>query len=701
MDRRFDKRRGEEGFTLIELLVVIIILGILSAVVVFAVRGSGDKGQKVAQQTDIKTVRTAQEAFCAKVGRYGDMDELTGAKPVNGATYRFLSEKSTMTAVAPVAGGPCTASGDTAKSGFITGCAQPNCGSGDKIDSLTLAATAGTQFGYPTPFHYARGPGHLNANYMFDPMLWRDATGQPIPWLATEVPALGNGGITNGGLTYTFSLRSGVTWHDGQPFSADDVKFTFDYQKTGAPGAATPCFCKAAFANITSVDAVNATTVRFNLAQPSNIFLGYIGQQMIIIPKHIWQGIPNPTDSSVTSNPLAYVGTGPYKPTNPSAGSYNPATGVQQYDANTSYFLGTPFVRQLRFVTASDPIAALTTRQVDAGGVGSEEGVTASALNALSGLPRVDNPGGWNRAFHFNIAKGFPYNDVKFRQATAYAIDRQALLSSIVGGRGVVGSMGNLTPSNPWFAPGLPTYDQGSRAQNITAGKALLDELGIVDTNNDGKRECPAANPCKVVSGDVTGAPTITNSSTPANFVPNIHTSPSFNGGTVTAIKQYLLDIGLDSAIVTDTSGPNSDTRMRNGNYGLGVVGWGNLQSDPDSLRTRLDHTYTSVTSNASFTNIFGWNNTANATTFMALAQQQLTELDPAVRKQKVQQMQQAVAADVPVISLYVPQATQFYHPDRLTAWYYTPGGTPAGPPGFNNKHVFITGKQFGLPAGL
>lgn len=168
-----------------------------------------------------------------------------------------------------------------------------------------------------------------------------------------------------------------------------------------------------------------------------------------------------------------------------------------------------------------------------------------------------------------------------------------------MGGRGVVGSLGNLTPSNPYFAPGLPTYDAGSRAANIAAGKALLDQLGIVDTNSDGKRECPSANPCKLVSGGISGTPTSTNSSTPTNFTPNLYTSPGFNGSTVMAIQQYLADIGLDSTIVTDPSGPNSDPRMRNGNYGLGVVGWGNLQSDPDPLRTRLDPTYTGVAANA------------------------------------------------------------------------------------------------------
>ncbi|MEV7726271.1 prepilin-type N-terminal cleavage/methylation domain-containing protein [Streptomyces sp. NPDC087917] len=68
---------AEAGFTLIELLVVIVILGILSAIVVFSVRGINDKGQGSACKTDKATIATAEEALFANAGKYGDMKALT------------------------------------------------------------------------------------------------------------------------------------------------------------------------------------------------------------------------------------------------------------------------------------------------------------------------------------------------------------------------------------------------------------------------------------------------------------------------------------------------------------------------------------------------------------------------------------------------------------------------------------------------
>ncbi|HUR18548.1 MAG TPA: ABC transporter substrate-binding protein [Acidimicrobiales bacterium] len=707
MIERFSKRRDEDGFTLIELLVVIVILGVLSAVVVFAVRGAGDKGQSSALKIDARTVRTAEEAFCAQNGRFGTMEELHSSP-----NAKFLSEKSTMTDVALAPGGPCKGSGvDDSKSGFILGYKEPNAGSppaSTGYPELKLAVTGTGSGVYPTPFEWGfGGPAQQQMNLMFDPLLWKDATGMEIPWLTTSVPTIANGGVSADGKSYTFTLRSNVKWQDSgvvtahnpsggdQFLTADDVKFTVDYQNTGgAANTVTPCWCKTALTNISSVVVNSPTSITFNLTKAVNTFFQDIGWGMVILPKHIWQNITTSTSPSITSMHTSvegYMGTGAYKLLNPL--SYVPSGGscggCSQYDANTSFFLGTPYVRRLTYKLPGSGITGLQTKTIDAGSVGSNDGITTSDLNALSGLSRVTAPGGGNTVVHFNLTKGFPYNEVRFRQAAAYAIDRNYLLQAIAGGRGKVSSMGSLAPSHPMLAPGLPTYDLGTRAANVAKAKDLLDQLGIVDTNADGKRECPVANPCALVSN--TGA--VTTSVTPTNFNPNLYGAGSPSTATATAIQQNLADVGLDFALATGTN-----FQAQNGYYGMQLVGWGNTMQDPDILRVRLDSSYTAVV--PSFWNIYGWNNTANATSFMAKAQDELTTTDPIFRKKRVQEMQELVAADVPQISLFTADVWFFYQAGSFSSWYNTPNGTPPGPPGFFNKHVFVTGKQFGLPAG-
>jgi len=125
---------GQAGFTLIELLVVIVILGILSGVVVFAVRGAGDKGKGAAVATDERTIRTAQEVYCAKAGRYGTMRQLTGEDPVDPVNdpdtyYKFLSEPSKYHDVSLVSPDQGNCPGGVPKYGLVCldGNVFPNC----------------------------------------------------------------------------------------------------------------------------------------------------------------------------------------------------------------------------------------------------------------------------------------------------------------------------------------------------------------------------------------------------------------------------------------------------------------------------------------------------------------------------------------------------------------------------------------------
>jgi prepilin-type N-terminal cleavage/methylation domain-containing protein len=93
------KNSGEAGFTLVELLIVIVILGVLSAVVVFAVGGITDKGTKSACNADVKTVETAEEAHYAKNGAYASLPALVNAKLLRSApsssSYAITADATT------------------------------------------------------------------------------------------------------------------------------------------------------------------------------------------------------------------------------------------------------------------------------------------------------------------------------------------------------------------------------------------------------------------------------------------------------------------------------------------------------------------------------------------------------------------------------------------------------------------------------
>ena len=149
-ERLARSRRSQRGFTLIELLVVIIVLGVLSAVVVFAVRGTGDKGRGSAMSIDARTIRTAQEAYCAQNGRYGSAEELVSGK--------FLSEMpiyhqtDTTAAGTPSASGNCVGAGDPSRGSFLITCteAQAGCGGGGALKLGWRAQSL--PLGFPSTF---------------------------------------------------------------------------------------------------------------------------------------------------------------------------------------------------------------------------------------------------------------------------------------------------------------------------------------------------------------------------------------------------------------------------------------------------------------------------------------------------------------------------------------------------------------------
>ena len=510
-----------------------------------------------------------------------------------------------------------------------------------KVDRLRLA---GGDFGYPSPFAYVRGPGMIQATYLFDTLLWPDSTGKPIPWLASKREHSADG------KEWRFTLRDEIKWHDGRPLTADDVVFSFNYLISGAGKTATGILGPI---QVKEVIADGANVVVFRLDRPSATFEESVASRVMIIPKHVWAEVTDPRKLRGVS---AVMGSGPYKLV-----SYDEAAGSYLYVANDAYFLGPPVVRRLEFVPAPDELLALRRGVVDAAEI-LEEGVPKEQLSAFEGqakFGKLQGSGDWNLALHFNLTKGFPYNDKRFRQAVAYAIDRKDLVRRLLFGRGEPGSPGGLVPGHAFLAKGLPSYEK-----DTAKAKALLDEVGLKDVNGDGLRDSPDGKP----------------------FRQELQTSARFSLKSAELIKEYLRGVGID-LVVKSQDRAAADTAAAEGNYTMALVGYGGGTADPDFLRLR----FASQVKARSFSRAQGYKNTE----FDELAEQQLVTLDENKRREIIAQMQKILAEDLPIISLYVPARVSFFNKSVFDGWYYTPGCSPCR--GTRNKHMLVTGKKIGF----
>ncbi len=149
----------------------------------------------------------------------------------------------------------------------------------------------------------------LASSLVGEPLLSYAPDGTLIPTLAAEVPTLENGGLSEDLLTATINLKEGVLWSDGQPFTADDVVWTWQWI-TDPDSASTSA---SAWTPITNVEALSPTQVKFTFEAATVAWFVPItsGNFGNIIPKHPWDGQDNETvTNAFLSNP---IGTGPYK----------------------------------------------------------------------------------------------------------------------------------------------------------------------------------------------------------------------------------------------------------------------------------------------------------------------------------------------------------------------------------------------------
>ena len=262
--------------------------------------------------------------------------------------------------------------------------------------------------------------------------------------------------VSDDGLLYTFTLRDGVTFHDGTSFDAQDVVFSLDR----ARGDASENAQKGLFAAIDTVEAIDPRTVRVSLTRRAGDLLFNLGwgDAVIVAPE------------SAATNKTAPVGTGPFKLGNWVKGS------SLTLERSADYWGEAPALEKATFRFISDPSAAVSAML--AGDVDAFPNFPApEALPQLRADPRYEVVVGSTEGetiLAMNHARK-PFDDVRVRRAIGHAIDRQSIIDGAMFGLGA--------PIGSHFAPHHPAYvDLTDRsAFDPDKAKALLAEAGYPD----------------------------------------------------------------------------------------------------------------------------------------------------------------------------------------------------------------------------
>lgn len=302
---------------------------------------------------------------------------------------------------------------------------------------------------------------------VYDGLLKYDQNGQLAPDLAESYE------ISDDKTTYTFHLRQNVTWHDGTPFSAKDVVFTFNLLSD--PAYKSPL--RANWQGVT-INLVDDNTVTFTTSP----YAGFLNNVTFgILPQHLWDSV-KPENFSLSELNLEPIGTGPFKYTSFQKDSKGNILSYKLV-ANPSYFTGKPYLAKVTFNFYSDEDSALDAynRKEVMGMSNISSGKISAIKNQKSSLEHFFSIPRYSAVF-LNQNKSLALADDNVRQALNYATDRKQLIDRVLNGKG--------TPVYAPILPGMLGYsaDMGKVDYDPEKAKQLLDDAGW-KKNDDGIRQ--------------------------------------------------------------------------------------------------------------------------------------------------------------------------------------------------------------------
>lgn len=489
--------------------------------------------------------------------------------------------------------------------------------------------------GFPAMYTTAsNGPGYAVLSYMFDTLVWKDAEGE-INLLADTIS------LSDDQLTYTVKLREGVKFHDGTPFTAEDVKFTFDY-------TAEHPYQWTSTTMVKETRVVNELTVEIELYKPYVPFITDVAGNLPMLPQHIYENVADP---AVYIEDDALVGTGPFM-----LESYDADTGVYVFIKNPDYYYGEVQVDKLILASHSNPKEALLAGDIDAAGMNYKEAISLKDNEKMTFI----------QGQSIQVARVFfgfadPALAVKeIRQAISYALDRKAIVERAMDGSAIPGTAGFVHPDSPWYNPNVAEYDY-----DVAKAKDLMASVGAVDTDGDGIAEYKG----KKLSYEL--------------LVGDRDTKVS------EMIVSYLKDIGIECTVKT-AEDSTVKSNISEGNFEIAFNRHGTFGGDPKYMACLATNTAGAI--KVSIPGGTRW----QSAEFDELFYASLQESDKVARKQLLDQAQEIVAEELPTLAVYFPVNAAVYNNTVFDGFYFTPDGIGSGIPFIYNKLCLISGQWQG-----
>ena len=421
--------------------------------------------------------------------------------------------------------------------------------------------------------------------------------------------------ISKDGLVFTFHLRKGVRWHDGQPFTADDVVYT--YQRLVDPEVKTPY--SSSYDKVKKVEALGPYTVRVTYKEPFVPALESWG--MGIVPKHVFGGATGRAFNEHPANKHP-IGTGPYR--------FREWKVDEKIvlDANPDYFDGRPHVARVVYrVIPDDAVEFLELRDKAIDTMELTPDQYKAYPEFFKGYRKFRFPRAAYTFLGFNLERP-PFDSLKIRRAVAHAIDKKELVDGVLLGMGRAAT-GPFLPLSWAFDPSVKDFDYDP----ALASKMLAEE-GWKDTDGDG---------------------VLDKGGKPFEFTVITNQGNKMRSLSAEILQRQLARAGIRMKIRVIEWSTFLKQFVDKHNFDAVILGW-TLSPDPDNYgiwhsSQRKEGQY----------NFVGYDNPE----VDRLLEEGRTTFDPEKRKAIYRKMHRIVHDDVPYVFLYYPDLLPVVH-DRF-----------------------------------